>query len=87
ARLLQRLEQIVAAISKSSDLSSSTHNELVRALEELLHALHEYSAREEHELREKILQLAELREGVAHLAVVVQKEVVRAKQQAAGAVL
>jgi Ca-activated chloride channel family protein len=85
ARLLQRLEQIVAAISQSPDPSSMPHDELVRTLEELLHALHEYSAREEHELREKILQLAELREGIARLAVVIQNEVVRAEIEAAGA--
>ena len=87
ARLLQRLQRTIAAISQSPDLSSLPHHELVRALEELLQALHEYSAREEHELREKLLQLAELREVTACLAVVVQKEIVRAEIEAAGAAL
>jgi hypothetical protein len=84
AQPLQRLERNVAAMSQSPDGGSMPHDELVRSLEELLQGLQEYSAREEHELREKLLQLAELREVTARLAFVVQKEVVRAKIATAG---
>lgn len=83
ARLLQRLEQIVAAISQSPDPSSLPHDELVRSLEELLQGLQAHTAREEHELREKLLQLAELREVTSRLAFVVQKEIVSAQIQIA----
>jgi ElaB/YqjD/DUF883 family membrane-anchored ribosome-binding protein len=87
ARPLQRLERTVASLSQSPDPSSMPHDELVRTLEELLQSLQEYSAREEHELREKLLQLAELREVTARLALVVQKEIVRSEIEAAGAAL
>jgi Ca-activated chloride channel family protein len=87
ARPLQRLERTVASLSQSPDPNSMPHDELVRTLEELLQSLQEYSAREEHELREKLLQLAELREVTARLALVVQKEIVRSEIEAAGAAL
>jgi Ca-activated chloride channel family protein len=87
AQPMQRLQRTVAAISQSPDPSSMPHDELVRTLEELLQGLQEYSAREEHELREKLLQLAELREVTARLALAVQKEIARTEIEAAGASL
>ena len=84
---LQRIEAILATLEKSGDdEQAKLQEEAVDQLERLLQSLREHSRQRQQEMHENARRFADMEHTVARLAMALQEEVVRAKQQAAASI-
>jgi Ca-activated chloride channel family protein len=84
---LHRIRTVLDTLEKSGDdKQAKLQEEAVDQLERLLQSLREHSRQRQQEMHEKARRFADLEHTAARLAMALQEEVVRAKQQSAGAV-
>jgi Ca-activated chloride channel family protein len=84
---LQRIEAILATLEKSGDdEQAKLQEEAVDQLERLLQSLREHSRQRQQEMHENARRFADMEHTVARLAMALQEEVVRAKQEAAASI-
>jgi hypothetical protein len=82
---LQRIQAILATLEKSGDdKQAKLQEEAVDQLERLLQSLREHSRQRQQEMHENARRFADMEHTVARLAMALQEEVVRAKEQLAG---
>jgi Ca-activated chloride channel family protein len=85
---LERIQTILATLEKSGDgKQAKLQEEAVDQLERLLQSLREHSRQRQQEMHEKARRFADLEHTAARLAMALQEEVVRSKQQVAASVL
>jgi Ca-activated chloride channel family protein len=85
---LQKIQAALVGLEKSGETEHTRlQEEAVDNLERLLLMLREHSRHKQAELHEQARRFADLEHTAARLAMALQEEVVRAKQQAAGAAL
>jgi hypothetical protein len=84
---LQKIQAALAALEKSGDgKQAKLQEEAVDQLERLLQSLREHSRQRQQEMHENARRFADLEHTAARLAMALQEEVVRAKQQDAASV-
>jgi hypothetical protein len=85
---LERIQTILATLEKSGDgKQAKLQEEAVDQLERLLQSLREHSRQRQQEMHENARRFADLEHTAARLAMALQEEVVRSKQQVAASVL